>query len=157
MPPLVTADWQSVKDTAVALQSISEAARRHGVSIDAACQRAKREAWPVGRRPMKAITEAKQAAQAAVTLANPNAVRTVITTSAAVSDVLSEDREQTKISLSKAARTMAKEAETAGLGKAKSAHEVAKLWAITHGVGSADGNQTVNLLCQNVENLQIKG
>lgn len=111
MPAAATDDWQIVQDTAVALGSISAAARKCGVSIAAACQRAKREAWPVGRRPAKAIAEAKAAHSKALAIANPSAVINVTSTAAIVSNVIAENRNKSVIAIGGAIRKRAEHVE----------------------------------------------
>lgn len=107
-----TDNWQAVQDTAVAIGSISDAARQHGVSIAAACQRAKRESWPVGRRPAKALAAAREAHSAAVVAAG--GVRSVTSTEAMASE-LAELRDSGTLSAARAAAVSLRGAASAGV------------------------------------------
>lgn len=132
MPPPSTDNWEAVKATAIALNSIKLAAEQHGVGYEAARQQASREKWPVGRRPAKAAKEAQQFAHAQLVKVSPRAVTSVTSTADALSNVLAEDSRETRISLSKAARQLAKKGETADLSEAGDVLQVGKLAALTH-------------------------
>lgn len=101
MPAAITADWEAVRDTAVALQSIKLAAEKHEVPYEAARMRASREAWPVGRRLAKALAAAKQAHSKAIVAANPKAVASVTSTSDALISTLADRKDKSALHLSK--------------------------------------------------------
>lgn len=77
-PLLDAAGWASVRDTAILLGNIREAARRHGVSEASACQRAKREGWAV------AMVAAHAQAAKPVTKGVGNVIKPVSTVSAVI-------------------------------------------------------------------------
>src|SRR5882724_6152636 len=104
--PIATQDqWNQVRDTAVACGSIKEAAGVHGVSYQAAKQRAKREAWPVARRLHKAIVQARAAASRSLEAATGR-VTSVTSTPGALVSIMAEHEQKTKLSLSKASMNM---------------------------------------------------
>src|SRR5260370_38294239 len=99
--PIATQDqWNQVRDTAVACGSIKEAAAVHGVSYQAAKQRAKREAWPVARRLNKAKVQARAAASRSLEAAT-GCVTSVTSTPNALVAILSERKDRTKLGLTK--------------------------------------------------------
>jgi hypothetical protein len=104
MPPPCTDDWNAVKNTAVALNSIKDAADLHNVPYKAAKMRASREKWPVGHRTAKAIANAVQVNREQLAKANPLSVTAVTTTSDALISKLKEHGESTKINLAKVAK-----------------------------------------------------
>jgi molybdenum-dependent DNA-binding transcriptional regulator ModE len=105
--PIATQEqWNQVRDTAVACGSIKEGARVHGVSYQAAKQRAKREAWPVARRLNKAIVQARTAASRSLEAAT-GSVTSVTSTPDALVSIMAEHEHKTKLSLSKASMNMA--------------------------------------------------
>lgn len=104
MPPACTDDWNAVKNTAVALNSIKEAADLHNVPYKAAKMRASREKWPVGHRTAKAIANAVQVNRDQLAKTNPSSVTAVTTTSDALLSKLKETGESTKINLAKVAK-----------------------------------------------------
>jgi formiminotetrahydrofolate cyclodeaminase len=108
MPPPCTDDWNAVKNTAVALNSIKEAAELHNVPYEAARMRASREKWPVGHRTAKAIANAVQVNRKQIAKANPNAVTAVTTTSDALISRLKEHGENTKQNLAEVAENASK-------------------------------------------------
>jgi len=148
----VTDDWPAVRDSAIALGSISEAARRHGVSIDAACQRAKRESWPVGRRPAKMLAQVRE--QVAQQVVQNGGVRNVRTTGEVILESLAESGKRSKLHLSRyvektsehAAKVAENDPETA-LAQASDVASVAKTAALVHGWGdkALGGSSVVNI------------
>lgn len=104
MPPPCTDDWNAVRNTAVALNSIKEAARLHNVPYEAARMRASREKWPVGHRTAKAIADAVQVNRDQLAKVSPSSVTAVTTTSDALVSQLKEHGESTKINLAKVAK-----------------------------------------------------
>jgi hypothetical protein len=130
-PIVPTHVWEQVRDTAVVCGSIKRAAEQHSVSYVAARQRARREQWPVARRLNKAIELAKTAARKS-TEAEQGRVTSVTSTSDALVNILAEDEHQTKLSLSRSARQLAAQGETASLDKANRVHDVAKTAALVH-------------------------
>ena len=108
MPAPCTTDWPAIRATAIALNSIKEAAARHSVPYTAAKKRASREQWPVGRRPARAVQEAKQLEQAQLAKVSPKSVTTVTSTADALESSLAENNEETRMSLSIAARNGAR-------------------------------------------------
>ncbi len=113
-PILPTDQWERVRDTAVACGSIKRAAEQHSVSYVAARQRAKRERWPVATRLNTAIVKAKQAATRSIEAATGHVTR-VTSASDALVNILAEDEHETKLSLSRSARQLAVQGETASL------------------------------------------
>ena len=133
--PIATQEqWSQVRDTAVACGSIKEAAAVHGISYNAAKQRARREKWPVARRLQKLIATREQAQQQLVTRNNATTSLSphVTSTSDALVTLLSEHEHKTKLSLSKATMNMAQQAETAPLEQAPNLHKVAQTAGIVH-------------------------
>jgi hypothetical protein len=96
MPKRLNVDWPAVRVLAVAL-GVREAARQMGISEDAVRQRSKREAW---------MASPETVAQRA--LAKP-------VTSKCARQLLQEHKRETKLSLARSARRMAKDAEQATL------------------------------------------
>jgi molybdenum-dependent DNA-binding transcriptional regulator ModE len=123
--------WEQVRDTAVACGSIKRAAEQHGVSYVAARQRARREQWPVARRLSKAIEVAKGAARKSIE-AQQGHVTSVTSAADALVDILAEDERETRLSLSRSARQLAAQGETASLDEAHRVHDVAKTAALVH-------------------------
>lgn len=124
-PVLTPADWAEVCKTAIAIGSVSDAARQHGVTIAAATQRAKRENWPTGRRPWKEAQKAQDNARLSVKASNPTAVINVISTSEALQNTLSDDRNATKMAASRTARRAFEDCDTLEPSQIRS--EAAKL------------------------------
>ncbi len=108
MPPPVTADWSQVKATAIATGSLIDAADHHGLRYEAVKTRACREQWPVGRRVVRQLEEAKANADRQITLAGNASVTSVVTSvtssSQAILQSLGEDRVATKMAASRASR-----------------------------------------------------
>lgn len=152
MPAPCTTDWPAVRATAIALNSIKEAAELHKVSYDAAKMRASREAWPVGRRPAKAVQSAEEVNQAQLAKINPKSVTSVTSTADALTSVLVNDERETRMSLSKATRKAARAVE--GLpgvqvfGKARSLKDLVSSAAQLHGWGErgGEGGPDINIL-----------
>ena len=107
MPPPCTDNWEAVKATAIARNSIKEAADLHSVPYSAAKMRASREKWPVGQRTAKAVENARQANREQLAKVSPSSVTAVTSTSDALVTALVEDEKQTKHDLSKATRKAA--------------------------------------------------
>ncbi len=137
MPAPCTSDWPAVKATAIARNSIKEAAELHSVSYEAAKQRASREAWPVGRRPAKAAEQAKQVAHAQLVKVSPSAVASVTSASDAIATAIAQDGRNTKLDLAKAARkaagTLRDLPGEAIVEKAQQMRHVASTAALLHG------------------------
>lgn len=151
MPAPILADWTAVRDTAVALGSIANAADQHGVSRDAAYQRANREDWPVGRRPAKALAAAQ--AVLAEQVARTGGVKSVNTTQAIMA-ARAKIGENTKDSLAKyAERTALHAANVAdsdpdvALSSAADVKAVAQTAALVHGwtEKAGQGSSVVNI------------
>lgn len=104
MPAAITTDWPAVKATAIARNSIKEAADLHGVTYESARVRACREEWPVGRRPAKMVQQAKDAEQAQLVKVSPQAVTSVTSTADALATALADDSRATRAALATAAR-----------------------------------------------------
>jgi hypothetical protein len=105
MPKRLNVDWPAVRVLAVAL-GVREAARQMGISEDAVRQRSKREAWMASPE-----TVAQRALAKPVTSVSPNA----LSPAHALVNVLQEHERETKLSLARSARRMAKDAEQATL------------------------------------------
>lgn len=129
MPAAVHADWSQVRDTAVALNSIRDAAAQHGVPYDAAKQRAKRESWPVGRRIATVLATAKASHAVAVAKANPSAVTSVTSTTDALVNQLATDSQATKIAFSTATRKVAEKVAAMKPSINKDRAQAIKHWA----------------------------
>lgn len=148
--PAQVADWSEVKATAIATGSLEKAAEKHGIKATAVRKRAQREEWPVGRRVHKLAQEAKAVAHAQIIKSSNGTVTSVTSASDALSEVLAEDSKETRISLSRAARNLARQAETADLSQAGDALQTGKLAALTHGwsEGGKGSQVSINLLIQ---------
>jgi hypothetical protein len=133
MPPPCTDDWNAVKNTAIALNSIKEAASLHNVPYKAAKMRASREKWPVGHRTAKIVAEAVQVKREQLAKINPASVTAVTSTSDALETALIEDGKATRKAFSKATRKFAEH-----VAKLKPSMAVARSIAVKNwtGVGS---------------------
>lgn len=141
MPGPCIDDWSAVRDTAVARQSITEAAKIHGVSPEAARQRARRENWPVGRRPAKALAQAKAVHSAAIAVTGGV---TSVTTSDALASVMAEDERQTKLMASKAVtRRVTRLADTDDPADAQDLHTLVRSGAILYKWQADEGKAQV--------------
>jgi hypothetical protein len=101
MPKPLNVDWPAVRVLAVAV-GVREAARQMGISQDAVRQRSKREGWMASPK-----TIVQRALAKPVTRVSPN----TLSPADALSSVLSERKDRTKLGLSKYA---AEAAERAG-------------------------------------------
>lgn len=135
MPPPSTSDWPAVKATAIARNSIKEAADLHSVPYTAAKMRASREKWPVGQRTAQAVEKAKQANREQLAKVSPASVTAVTSTSDALVTALAEDSQATRIGFSKAGRKAAEHLATLApqVLVDKDTAQSAKHW---HGVAS---------------------
>lgn len=98
--PATVADWPQVKLTAISTGSLKEAADAHGVEYGAVRVRAHREEWPVGRRAIKAASQAQQMMESQIIKASGGAVTSVTSAETAIEKILSERRERTKLAQS---------------------------------------------------------
>jgi hypothetical protein len=130
MPKPLNVDWPAVRVLAVAV-GVREAARQMGISQDAVRQRSKRERWMASPK-----TVAQRALAKPVTSVSPNAV----SPAHALTNVLQEHERETKLSLARSARRMAKDAEQATLRESPYVHKAAQVASITHGWGNQDKN-----------------
>jgi hypothetical protein len=130
MPKPLNVDWPAVRVLAVAV-GVREAARRMGISHDAVRQRSKREAWMASPE-----TVTQRALAKPVTSVPP----TVLSPADALANVLQEHERETKLSLARSARRMAKDAEQATLREAPYVHKAAQVASITHGWGEKEKN-----------------
>jgi hypothetical protein len=110
---------------------VREAARQMGISEDAVRQRSKREGWMASPK-----TAARRALAKPVTSVSPNA----LSRAHAPVNVLQEHERETKLSLARSARRMAKDAEQATLRESPYVHKAAQVASITHGWGNQDKN-----------------
>jgi hypothetical protein len=122
MPKPLNVDWPAVRVLAVAV-GVREAARQMGISQDAVRQRSKREGWMASPK-----TVAQRALAKPVTSVSPSA----LSPADALANVLQEHERETKLSLARSARRMAKEAEEATLREAPYVHKAAQVASITH-------------------------
>jgi hypothetical protein len=120
MPKPLNVDWPAVRVLAVAVR-VREAARQMGISEDAVRQRSKREHWMASPK-----TVAQRALAKPVTRVSPHALAD------ALPNVLQEHERETKLSLARSARRMAKDAEQATLREAPYVHKAAQVASITH-------------------------
>jgi hypothetical protein len=95
-----------------------------GISQDAVRQRSKRERWMASPK-----TVAQRALAKPVTSVSPNA----LSPADALANVLQEHERETKLSLARSARRMARDAEQATLREAPYVHKAAQVASITHG------------------------
>jgi hypothetical protein len=150
MPAPSTTDWPAVKATAIARNSIKEAAALHNVPYDAAKQRACREKWPVGRRLGKAVQEAKSLEQAQLVKVNPSAVTSVTSTADALVTALAEDNRETRMSLSSATRKAARSLQGMPGGDivngARKLKDVVSSAGIIHGWNESGNDQGADML-----------
>ena len=122
MPKPLNVDWPAVRVLAVAV-GVREAARQIGISQDAVRQRSKREGWMASPK-----TAAQRALAKPVTSVSPDA----LSPADALANVLQEHERETKLSLARSARRMAKDAEEATLREAPYVHKAAQVASITH-------------------------
>jgi hypothetical protein len=122
MPKPLNVDWPAVRVLAVAV-GVREAARQIGISQDAVRQRSKREGWMASPK-----TAAQRALAKPVTSVSPS----VLSPADALANVLQEHERETKLSLARSARRMAKDAEEATLREAPYVHKAAQVASITH-------------------------
>ena len=130
MPKPLNVDWPAVRVLAVAV-GVREAARQMGISEDAVRQRSKREGWMASPK-----TVAQRALAKPVTSVSPD----VLSPADALANVLQEHERETKLSLARSARRMAKDAEQATLREAPYVHKAAQVASITHGWGEKEKN-----------------
>jgi hypothetical protein len=142
--------WGHVHATAVALQSIQEAAKAHGVSIQAAYKRARREKWLVGR---PATVEANRAerverAEAAGVLVASRRQAAPVTAADAIDAEINQNGRKTRAMLSQALYHAAGQARKTKhpLAKARHIRDVASAAATVHpdqfgSAGGATGGQ----------------
>ena len=98
MPKSLNVDWPAVRVLAVAV-GVREAARQMGISEDAVRQRSKREGWMASPK-----TVAQRALAKPVTSVSPDG----LSPADALANVLREHERETKLSLARSARRMAK-------------------------------------------------
>jgi hypothetical protein len=130
MPKPLNVDWPAVRVLAVAV-GVREAARQMGISEDAVRQRSKREGWMTSPKAV-----AQRALAKPVTSVSPNA----LSPADALVNVLQEHERETKLSLARSARRMAKDAEQATLREASYVHKAAQVASITHRWGEREKN-----------------
>src|ERR1044072_4680128 len=130
MPKPLSVDWPAVRVLAVAV-GVREAARQMGISQDAVRQRSKREGWLASPK-----TVTQRALAKPVTSVSPNA----LSPADALANVLQEHERETKLSLARSARRMAKDAEQATLRESPYVHKAAQAASIPHGWGNQDKN-----------------
>lgn len=119
--------WLDVETMIRAGVGVRDTARRLGLSEERVKRQASRKGWC----PQSPAAKLDQAARALV------AVRTelcpqVPTAAKVLSDLLADDQRETQVSLSRAARRMARVAESAPLDQAGDALNVARLWEKAH-------------------------
>jgi len=102
-----------------------------GINQDAVRQRSKREGWMASPK-----TVAQRALAKPVTSVSPNA----LSPADALANVLQEHERETKLSLARSDRRMAKDAEQATLRESPYVHRAAQVASITHGWGNQDQN-----------------
>jgi hypothetical protein len=129
MPKPLNVDWPAVRVLAVAV-GVREAARQLGISEDAVRQRSKREGWMASPK-----TVAQRALAKPVTSVSPSA----LSPADALANVLQEHERETKLSLARSARRMAKDEQTT-LREATYVHKAAQVASITHGWGEKEKN-----------------
>lgn len=142
MPPPIEIDEEALKTLVVAIGPRA-AARQMGLNENTVLAWAKRGNWMAATRP----TPAEKPLPASM---QPRAI-TAIKPSEALANTLEDDSKATKLSLSIAAKRMAREAESAGLDQARNAHEVAKLASTVHAWEAKQPTHNVMI------NLQILG
>jgi hypothetical protein len=130
MPKPLNVDWPAVRVPAVAV-GVREAARQMGISQDAVRQGSKREGWMASPK-----TAAQRALAKPVTSVSP----TALSPADALASVLQEHERETKLSLARSARRMAKDAEEATLREAPYVHKAAQVASITHGWNQVEKN-----------------
>jgi hypothetical protein len=119
------------------LQSVSAKLRvKWGISEDAVRQRSKREGWMASPK-----TVAQRALAKPVTSVSPD----VLSPADALANVLQEHERETKLSLARSARRMAKNAEQATLREAPYVHKAAQVASITHSWGEKEQNPNAML------------
>jgi len=130
MPKPLNVDWPAVRVLAVAV-GVREVGRQMGISQDAVRQRSKREGWMASPK-----TVAQRALAKPVTSVSPDA----LSPADALANVLEEHERETKLSLARSARRMAKDAAQATLRESPYVHKAARVASITHRWNNTEKN-----------------
>lgn len=140
-------DWPGIRAASVAV-GVREAARQASKHLPPEEQerfvfrvlkRSQREGWVAATKEAMIYVTSQ-----AKPLSSP-----VLSGSDVLKESLAEDSKETRISLSKAARNLAKKGEDADLHQAGDVLQVGKLAALTHGWEQAGGSSvSINLLIQ---------
>lgn len=129
MPPPLDVDREQVRMLVMEL-GCTEAAKRTGIPLNTVLQWSSRGKWLAHTRQPVSLPKSM----------TPTTVIGVIKPADALANALAEDSCETRMSLSRSARKMARDAESADLAQAGDVLQVGKLAALTH--GWADGSQT---------------
>lgn len=127
----------------------AETARRIGLPGGTVRQWANRYGWNEGHAITREVVQGQQTPAKAILAATlPESKRPVIVTHVtgadALAEMMGEMERETRVSLAKAARNLATQAETAELGQAADALQAGKLAALVHRWAD-DRNSTVNV------------
>lgn len=131
-------DRESVKTLAIAI-GVRKAARRLGLNEDRVLQWSKRGNWlkPTAQPPKQGD------------------VITVISPSQALAETLNDHETETRLSLARSTRRLAKDSEEATLRDADKVYTVAKTAGIVHGWGNDKAQAGFSLNVLNLGQLQI--
>lgn len=155
MPRPLAVDREAVRVLVVALGS-AEAARKMGLNADTVRQWAKRGGWTEGAVSRASlVTGEPTPAKLAMAATLPESMRPVIVTGVtkpadALREALEDDSRETRLSLSRSARKMARDAENAPLNQAGDVLQVGKLSALTHGWETGGGGDRFQLNTFNI-------
>lgn len=144
-------DWSSIRAAAVALGSVNEAAKRAAIHfpqdqqqsiIERIRKRAYREGWLEKHRE---IMSQPMTTRSNGTLSQKRESHPVPSGAEILENTLKEDERETKISLSRSARKLAKDAEDAPLESAGDILSVAKIASTVHGWATATNLTQINI------------
>lgn len=118
--------WEQIKTGYAAGLNLRELARKMGIAEGTVLAHAKRHGW-------------SQQIQVA-TQQQSDAITPVHSVPQSIASILQEHERETKLSLARSARRMAKDAEQATLREAPYVHKAAQVASITHGWGEREKN-----------------
>lgn len=137
MPAALPVDYPGLRLLAAQGHTLDQLAAMAGVSVNTLKARSAREGWQQKGKALELkIQRAVENKQM-----KPHATSAV----AILASQMEEDNRETRLSLSKAARKMAKEAETAELSQAADVLQAAKTAALIHKWEGSEGSTTLNL------------
>lgn len=136
MPAPLNVDKEQVRMLVLSI-GVREAARKLDIAEGTVQAWSARGNWLEATRPSPAILPQPVSMRGATVATKP---------ADALAECLADDSRETRISLSRGARRMAQEVETAPLEQAGDAFQVGKLAALLHGWEQAGGGTSINIL-----------